>query len=114
MENKTGMFNVVVKREYQQGADTRTQWMTIGKAFANKKGGGFTILLNALPLPGPNGQVSLSMFPDTGRPERIQQNLPYPAGQSQGPSSEQGPLGDDPPTPTQAPPEQPETEDAPF
>lgn len=115
-------FNVVVKREFSVGGgEKRTQWLTIGKAFANKKGGGFTILLNALPIPGPDGQVSMSMFPDTGRPEKPQQNLPLPepeAGdplqrlQDLGKAPAPGPVGDDPPPSTSSSP--PADDDCPF
>ena len=48
----------VIKRENQDDF-----WMQIGAAFAHQSGDGYNIVLQALPLPGPDGQVKIVLRP---------------------------------------------------
>jgi hypothetical protein len=51
-------YDVVTPRP---GKDGQTYWMKIGAAFPSKDGEGFTISLDALPLPDKDGKVWLKM-----------------------------------------------------
>jgi hypothetical protein len=44
----------VIKREGQDDF-----WLPIGAAFAHEKGGGFNVILQALPLPGADGTCKI-------------------------------------------------------
>ena len=48
----------VIKREGQDDF-----WLPIGAAFAHQSGDGFNVILQALPLPGSNGQCKLVCRP---------------------------------------------------
>lgn len=48
MSNKR--YNVTAPRKYQSGGQEKTQWLRVGVAFENDRGG-FDIQLDAAPLP---------------------------------------------------------------
>ena len=41
-------------------------WLAIGAAFPHQSGDGFNIVLQALPIPGPDGQCKLVLRPPKG------------------------------------------------
>lgn len=68
-------FDVSVAREEESRDGTKkTYWTQIGKMFPSKKGDGYTIKLNALPLPNKDGQVWISAFPER---EREREKAPF-------------------------------------
>lgn len=64
-------YNITSPRKYTKNGEEKTQWMRVGVAFENDKGG-LDIQLDALPLPEADrkneGQmtVRLKAFPDDG------------------------------------------------
>jgi hypothetical protein len=48
----------VVKREGQDDF-----WLAIGAAFPHQNGDGFNVVLQALPIPGPDGQCKIVLRP---------------------------------------------------
>jgi hypothetical protein len=53
------MYDVLTAREYERNGEKKTTFNKIGVAFDNKNGDGFTITLNALPLPDKDGEVRM-------------------------------------------------------
>jgi len=60
----------------------KTYWCRIGAAFPNKNGPGFTVLLDALPIPDADGRCAVSLFP--------------PREKDNKPTDHQAPLNNDP------------------
>ena len=75
-------YNVTAPRKYMKQGEEKTQWMRIGTAFTNERGG-IDITLDALPLPEPDrkidGQmtVRLKAFPADSAPQ--QPSTPKPS-----------------------------------
>lgn len=70
----TDRYDVVTSRK-----DKNDKWRStrIGSAFPAKDGkDGFSIVLDALPMPGPDGQARLTLFP--AKPRDDAQRLPAP------------------------------------
>lgn len=69
-------YTVSTPVEYVKDGETQTMWIRLGTAFKLKDGEGFTLLLNALPLPlvDENGCVQAKLVvkeydPDAGEGE---------------------------------------------
>lgn len=63
----TQRYDVLSPRPKKDGG---TYFMKIGAAFTSKDGEGFSISLDALPIPDKDGKVWLSMKPAKPREER--------------------------------------------
>jgi hypothetical protein len=61
----------------KRGDDKDDWWTPIGAAFPHQNGEGFNIVLQALPMPGPDGQCKIVLRPpkddDDRRPQRDEQ-----------------------------------------
>mgnify|MGYP003701374587 CR=1 FL=1 len=55
----------VIKREGQDDF-----WLAIGAAFAHQSGDGFTVILQPLPLPAPDGQCKIVLRPPKAGEDR--------------------------------------------
>jgi hypothetical protein len=74
-------LDALVGREYESGGETKTAWTKVGVAFPNKSGNGYTLFLECLPLPGPDGKCKLSLFPPRPKEgEQRQQPAPRQGG----------------------------------
>lgn len=73
-------------REYEKDGETKKQWINLGMAFPHREGGGYTILLNAIPAPDATGQWKIMLLPprerDDDRPPPRQQERTYAARRS--------------------------------
>ncbi len=71
----TKRFDVTCPREYQdRDGNKKTSWINLGVAF--EKDGRISVLLNALPMPGADGQAKLILMEpkqDSGRTQGGQQ-----------------------------------------
>ena len=47
----------------RKGNEGKTFWTKIGVAFPSKTGNGYTLYLDALPLPNEGGKCAVSLFP---------------------------------------------------
>jgi len=62
-------FDVAAPREYtDRDGNKKTSWNNLGVAF--EKDGKISILLNALPMPGPDGQAKLILMEPKERDDR--------------------------------------------
>ena len=53
-------YDALVAREYKAAdGSTKTAFTRIGAAFPSKSGDGITVMLDALPLPGTDGQAKI-------------------------------------------------------
>jgi len=57
-------YNVVTTRKFETEEGEKTQFISIGTAFSHSKGGGISVILNALPV---NGEIIL--FPPKPKDE---------------------------------------------
>lgn len=55
----TQRYDAVISRKDRDG---KTRYTKIGAAFPSKKGEGFNIVLDALPMPNAEGQAWISLF----------------------------------------------------
>ena len=55
-------WDVCSPREYEQNGEVKTRWQRVGVAFEGEDGKPPRIILDALPLPGKDGQVKLMLF----------------------------------------------------
>lgn len=68
----TKRFDVTSPREYQdREGNKKTSWINLGVAF--EKDGRISILLNALPMPGADGQAKLILMEPKQDGDRSQQ-----------------------------------------
>lgn len=68
-------------REYEKDGETKKQWINLGMAFPHQNGGGWTVLLNAIPAPDQTGQWKIVLLPprerdDDERPRRRMDEQP--------------------------------------
>ena len=54
----------------------KTYWIRVGSAWPNKKGPGYQIVLDALPLPDAEGRCVINLFEPRQRDERPSQEAP--------------------------------------
>lgn len=59
-------LDAVAAREYESGGQTRTSFTRIGVALPTKRGGGYTLLLEAIPAPT-EGQFRILLMPPKPR-----------------------------------------------
>tara|TARA_R110000851_G_scaffold235523_2_gene388071 strand:- start:3127 stop:3369 length:243 start_codon:yes stop_codon:yes gene_type:complete len=55
-------WNLCSPVEYQQQGETKTKWLQLGVMFENKKGTGFNLILDALPVQE-GSQLKIMAFP---------------------------------------------------
>src|SRR5882757_7953671 len=61
MAGNSKQYRVSSPRDYEdRNGDTKTAWVNLGVAF--EKDGKITVLLNAAPFPGPDGQAKLILM----------------------------------------------------
>ena len=68
-------------REYQHNGETKTAWTKIGRAFPHKKGGGYSIFLDAMPAIS-DGQYKIMLTEpkefNTEKPSKeIESDVPF-------------------------------------
>lgn len=69
-------YDAVTSRKDKDGKYWNTR---IGSAFPLEKGEGFNIILSALPMPGPDGQARITLFPAKSK-DSSTQNAPTATG----------------------------------
>lgn len=71
----TKRLDAATPREYESNGETKTNWTRIGVAF-QRDNGNIDVLLNALPLPGPDGQAKIVLMEprDNGNQQSRQQS----------------------------------------
>ena len=66
--------------ERGEGAQKKNWWTKIGRAFPDKSGEGFTVVLDALPLPGVGGSCRLFLKPHK-EPGDLARDRPHAPGE---------------------------------
>jgi len=62
-----------------RGEDKDDFWLAIGAAFPHQSGDGFNVVLQALPIPGPDGQCKIVLRPPKAGDDQQQEgNEPNP------------------------------------
>jgi hypothetical protein len=78
-------FDAVCPRE---GKDGKTYFTNIGKAFPNRTGG-YSVRLNALPIPNKEGDVTILLLPEREKDERRAPPARRPAPQKRVPDEDE-------------------------
>ncbi len=75
----TARYDAVISRKDKDG---KSRYTKIGAAFPAKQGGGFNIVLDALPMPNAEGQAWISLFVPKPREDAEHHDQRPPAEQS--------------------------------
>lgn len=87
-------LDVLTVTERGEGAQKKNWWTKIGRAFPDKSGEGFTVVLDALPLPGVGGSCRLFLKPHKDQAE-LAKDRPHAPGEGGVVAAQQGGGADD-------------------